>query len=207
VLAVAAVPPSAPPDEIRRRADEVFRRPEFDTRGPSPTSWLARQLRDFFVWLGGLHANAPILFWVLLVGCLVALTALIVLIVFQVRSVFTAEGRRTDDRAARDARRLHLSENHRVEADRRAAAGDYTEAVRHLFLSLVYRFDERGRVSFQKAYTNREYLNLFRDRPQVRDFLRVFVDILDEHWYGQRPCERTQYESSLTVYERLAAAT
>ena len=52
-----------------------------------------------------------------------------------------------------------LSIGYREEAARRAEAGDYTEAVRFLFLSLVYRFDERGRVSLHKDCTNREYLD------------------------------------------------
>ena len=165
MLAVAAAPLASSPEGIRRAADGVFQRPEFgEFRGRQPTSWFVRQVREFFAWLGSLHAISPGLFWLLLIGCLVALVALIAVIVFQVLSVFSMAGRRAGNAAARDARRLHLSGGYRDEADRRAAAGDYTEAIRHLFLSLVYRFDERGRVSFQKAYTNREYLDLLDDR-------------------------------------------
>lgn len=205
MLAIAAAPPALDPDKIRRAAEGVFQRPEFASEGPAAQSWLARQLGVFFAWLGSLHAISPILFWVLLTGCLVALAALVALIVFQVFSVFDVAGRRAGSAAARDVRRLHLSDGYRDEADRLAAAGDYTEAIRHLFLSLVYRFDERGRVSFQKAYTNREYLDLLGDRVPAREALRVMVDILDEHWYGQRRCQQSQYETCLAIYNRLAA--
>jgi hypothetical protein len=134
----------------------------------------------------------------------VALALIIWLIVWQARTVFAGGG---GAKAAADAEeRKRLSAAYRDEADRRAAAGDYTEAVRYLFLSLVYRLDERGRVGFQKAYTNREYLDLLGDRVPARDGLRVLVDALDDHWYGQRPCGRPEYDECRAVYDRLAAA-
>ena len=77
--------------------------------------------------------------------------------------------------------------------------------MRFLFLSLVYRFDEAGRVSFRKAYTNREYLELSADRADVRAALRVMVDVLDDHWYGQTPCGRGRYDECRAGYDRLAA--
>ena len=203
LLAVAAGPPDPGPDQIRQMAGEVFRRPEFNTDSNHAT-WLTRLLRDFLAWLGDLHGSFPVLYWALLVGCLLALAALIVLIVLQVRSAFTRSDREYNGASLR-AQRMELSENHRAEANRQAALGDYTEAVRHLFLSLVFRFDERGRVSFQKAYTNREYLDLLRDRPAVRNGLQVLVDSLDEYWYGQRSCEREQYDACRAVYDRLAS--
>jgi hypothetical protein len=204
--AAAGAQPSPPADAVRGKTAEVFDRPEFRPDKPGPGNWLLRQLRDFFLWLGSLHEGSPLLFWLILVGCLVALAALLVLMAYQIRSAFGGGGR--DRAAARDAaaQRIRLSTAHKAEADRRAAAGDYTEAVRFLFLSLVYRLDERGRVSFHKEYTNREYLELVGERLHVRDALRVLVDALDDHWYAQRPCGRERYEACLAVYDRLLAA-
>jgi len=203
LLAVAAGPPDPGPEQIRQMAGEVFRRPEFKTESTRET-WLTRLMRDLLAWLGGLHDNFPVLYWALLVGCLLALAALIVLVVLRVRSAFTRSDREYNDTSLR-AQRLERSENHRAEANRQAALGDYTEAVRHLFLSLVFRLDERGRVSFQKAYTNREYLELLRDGPAVRNGLQILVDSLDEYWYGQRPCEREQYDACRAAFDRLAS--
>lgn len=197
--------PSPSPDDVRRVRDEVFRRPEFDGGGPS-WAWLLRPLREFFSWLGGLYDASPVLFWAILIGCLVALAALLVLIGLQVRSAFVADGPRRDRPGEGEARRLRLSDEFRAEADRRAGEGDFTEAVRFLFLALVYRLDERGRVGFDKAYTNREYLALVGDRLPARDGLRVLVDALDDYWYGQRACGPDNYRACLAVYDRLAAA-
>ncbi|HEX4608532.1 MAG TPA: DUF4129 domain-containing protein, partial [Urbifossiella sp.] len=183
--------------EVREKAAEVFARTEFRSAG---LSWM----RDFFAWLGSLHEVAPALFWLLLIGCVLLLIALVTHIALQLRWAFTA-GR--DGRAGADAHeeRVRRSAAYRLEAGRRAEAGDYTEAVRFLFLSLVYRFDERGRVSFRKAYTNREYLDLVGGRADVRAALGVMVDVLDDHWYGQTPCGRPRYDDCLAVYDRLAA--
>jgi uncharacterized membrane protein len=209
VVAILAIPswacamPSPRPDDIRRTAHEVFQRPEFqDSDQPASGSWFLRQIAAFFRWLGGLYDGARGLFWLVLIGCIVLLIIMIALIVFQVRLAFTVGGKRRREDSAR-AGRLLLSGQCRAAADERAAAGDFTEAVRYLFLALVYRFDERGRVGFHKEYTNREYLDLISD--SVRDDLRLLVDVLDNHWYGQRPSRRQQYDECLAVYERLAA--
>lgn len=198
---MAAAPPA---DDVRAAAGRVFARPEFRPSEPGAGTWLVRQLAAFMRWLGTLYDASPALFWLLLVGCLVALALMLVLIGFQLRTVFAGGGR--GRRAAADrAERVRRSAEYQAEADRRAAAGDFTEAVRFLFLALVYRFDERGRVNFQTAYTNREYLDLLADRADIRDALRLLVDTLDDHWYGQRPCERPQYDRCRAVFDRLAA--
>lgn len=202
----AGAQPSPSADAVRGKRAEVFSRPEFRPNEPGPGSWLWRQLRDFFVWLGSLYDGNPILFWVMLVGCLVALVALLALMAYQISSVFARGGRGGAAARGDAAARVRLSAQHRAEADRRAAAGDYTEAVRYLFLSLIYRLDERGRVNLHKDYTNREYLELVGDRTRVRDALRVMVDTLDDHWYAQRPCDRERYEACLAIYDRLVAA-
>jgi hypothetical protein len=208
VWAVLAIPsaasalPSPRPDDIHRTSREVFQRPEFqDSDQPNAGSWIARQIASFFRWLGGLYDGARALFWLILLGCIVLLIGMVALIVFQVRGAFAVGGKRRRQDMVRAGRYLR-SAQFRVSADERAAAGDFTEAVRFLFLALVYRFDERGRISFHKEYTNREYLDLMSD--SVRDALRLLVDVLDDHWYGQRPSGRQQYESCLAVYEQLA---
>lgn len=196
--------PVPPSDTIKQKTEEVFKRPEFQPTSSSSNSWLFRQIVAFFKWLGSLHEAAPVLFWLILISCLALLVGMIVLIVLQIRSAFVI-GEKTRRESAAHAKRVWLSANYRAESDRRAEGGDYTEAIRFLFLALVYRFDERGRVSLHKEYTNREYLDLMSSRRNVRGDLQLLVDILDDHWYGQRPCQRQQYEACLAVYERLAA--
>ena len=202
-----AAQPSPSPDIIRHTNEEILERPEFQLQRSGKGNWLLRKLGELMDWLGGLAETAPVLFWLLLIICIGALIAVVILIVLQFRAVFTRSYRDRSASAQAAAQRRGLAATYRREAEQRASAGDYTEAVRYLFLSLVYRLDERGRVSLHQAYTNREYLELLGDRLPVRDSLRIIVDTLDDHWYGLRPCDCSQYEACLAVYERIAALT
>ena len=189
-------------DQVHSKIGEILSRSDF---APRTDDWL-RHVLDlldrFFKWLGTLYDNSPPLFWTLLIGCLLVLALLIWHIVWTVRKAFFGSRGSALDSAAADERR-RLSSECRAEATRQAGLGQFTEAIRFLFLALVYRFDESGRVSFQRARTNREYLSIFADQPDLYDKLRVFVDILDMHWYGQQPASLQQYESCEELFTRL----
>jgi hypothetical protein len=197
---VLAAAPHPDGEAIHQHLQRVLSRPEF--RPGSDLSWLPRALAGVFAWLGSLYGTAPVLFWLLLIGCVLLLGLVVFHLGWTIRrmlAVAPAEG--AGARTA--AERARLSQAYRQEALERAGHGEFTEAIRFLFLSLVYRFDEEGRLLFQQACTNREYLALFADRPQVDQDLRVFVDVLDANWYGQRPTERQRYEECLALYDRL----
>ncbi len=200
----AAMPPHPPPAEVNQALQKVLARPEF---APSHElglpAWLLKHLDALFRWLGGLYDTAPTLFWLLIVGCLILLVLLLTHIVWTVRSAFFVATRGAAPGRNGEKHRI-LSEAYRDEARQQAARGDFTEAIRFLFLSLVFRLDERGSVSYQKAYTNREYLALFADRPQMHAVLKVFVDALDQHWYGRIPTDRQLYDACLGLFESLA---
>jgi hypothetical protein len=192
--------PHADPDEARRRLHDILSRAEFSQARADPLV-IVRLLRDLFEWLGGLSETAPVLFWVMvvsLVGVLVLLLAHITWTVRRALDLRAAGG----DAAAAEQRAL-LSRTYEQEARSRADRGERTEAVRFLFLALIYRFDEQGRVPLRQALTNREYLAAFADRPAVVHDLTVFVDTLDDNWYGQRPTDAGQYQRCLALYESL----
>lgn len=197
--------PQPTDDQVRRQLEDVFNRPEFSPRDEAFwVRWFLNGLRHFFEWLGGLYTSAPVLFWMLLAGCLTLLILLLTHITWTVRRVWFRSARSTQDEPS-GTERQRLSLRFRDEAAMRASQADFTEAIRCLFLSLVYRFDESGRDDFPQSSTNREYLARFADRPPVQERLSVFVDTLDDYWYGQRPTERRQYLDCLALYEQLAA--
>jgi hypothetical protein len=195
--------PKPTAEEIHAKLEDIFARPEFSPdRDNGWLEGLVKLLESLFAWLGGLHAAAPLLFWLLLLGTGALLVVLLGYITWSVRRALFAGGRRGADAQAREKRR-RLSGTYLEEAGRRAALEDFTEAVRFLFLALIYRFDETGRVNFQRSYTNREYLSLFQDNPPLEERLRVFVDVLDDHWYGQQPTAARQYQDCLALYKTI----
>lgn len=200
-LPAAAAAPEPGEPEIREKLEEVFSRPEFQPQ-EIRESFLERWISKFFAWLASLRGESPLLFTFLISTFIALLIALLVYLAWWARWSFSERGAAAGAVAAERRRQLSLA--CREEAEHRAALGEYTEAIRHLFLSLVYRFDESGRVSFLRAYTNREYLTLFHDRPTEQTTLTVFVDALDDHWYGQRPAERAEYDACVRLYEGLS---
>jgi hypothetical protein len=204
-LAWIAESPAVPPREIHDKVADIFSRPEFEpSRRPfSIWEFLLRHLDEFFKMLAGLSSAAPVLYWVLVVGLSLILILLLTHIAYTIYRVVTFSS--PDSIDARRAARLHRSSEYAALARSRADAGDYTEAIRHLFLALVFRFDERGRVVLRPAVTNREYLHQLGDQANVQRELAFFVDTLDDHWYGQRPAHAAQYEQCQSLYQRLVA--
>jgi hypothetical protein len=191
-----------PSDEvIRHQLDDILTRPEFKSR---EDFWLRvlRAIGSFVLWLAELHVRNPALYWVLIAACVVVLVLLVVHLIRTLRRVF-GFGSRLAPAEHPEEKRRRLSRAYWEEARSWAAQGEFTEAIRFLFLSLVYRYDESGKVSFRTAYTNREYLGLFADRLSIQSGLKVFVDTLDDHWYGQHPTDRERFESCLVLFERL----
>jgi hypothetical protein len=189
-------------DEIRKHLEEILTRPEFGAKVDDfwRRFWqtIAESLRN----LSGLQDTAPIVYWFLIAACLGLLALLVIHIVWSVRRILFVGAGGTESESSAETRG-RLSIGYRDEAHRQAAAGEYTEAIRFLFLSLVYRFDESGRVLFPRAYTNREYLSLFEGRVPMRSQLQVFVDALDEYWYGERTVAQEEYERCRLLYEQM----
>jgi hypothetical protein len=188
-------------EQVRHAVEKVYARPEFS---PSP-NWFnlfLEHLARYFRWLGELSSTNPVLFWILLLACIILLILLAAHIGWTIRRVFGSSASLADAEAA-SRQRERLSSHYWEEALRRAQESTFTEAIRCLFLSLVYRFDESGRVNFLRAYTNREYLSLFADRPEIHSALGLFVDTLDDCWYGQRPTDQGRYQECLALYEGL----
>ena len=191
----------AQPDEGRVRDElrEIFAQPEFNP-GSNKSEVNLRWLITFVDTIRSLRDVAPIVFWMIVFGCIALLVFLLARLAVTVRrAVFINRGGSAEEHA----QRLLISNRFRLEADQFAESGDLTAAVRSLFLSLVFAFDENGRFSFQRSLTNREYLREFVNHPALGTSLNTFVDILDDNWYGERPTSDEKYRECRVLYDRL----
>lgn len=192
---------AASKDEIQRKTDEVFSRPEFHPPEPSNLRWFFDAIFGLFQWLATLSDERPTLFVILLIVSLIVLALLLGHITWTVYRVFYVGRRAATPSVLAEQRRQ--ARRFREEATTAAAAGDYTAAVRLLFLSLLYAFEERGSLLLRPALTNREYLATIGDRRELRRDLAVFVDLLDDNWYGQQATTREQYDDCEALYSTL----
>jgi hypothetical protein len=189
-------------DAIHSTLEKIFARDEFQDK---PKRWpdLALEwFRDFFRWLGTLYEHSNWLFWVLLILSLAVLCFLLWHIASTVYRVFYHEHSR---RGAKDHSQLRrqLSMQYLHDAEQHAIAREYTEAIRHLFLSLVYFYDEKDEFIFRPALTNHEYLQGFIRQAALHQELSRFVQTLDDRWYGMRPCSEIDYQDYRTAYDHL----
>jgi hypothetical protein len=104
----------------------------------------------------------------------------------RVASPFAAEAGWTADQA-------------RAAAEAAAGAQDYRKAIRHRYLATLLALDEAGRVRFDPALTNHEYLQ--RAPAPLRDPLQPLVGIFERLWYGGFPATAEDYHA----YQVLAA--
>jgi len=89
------------------------RSPEFRTQPAE--SWLIAFLKRVFAWLGALPETSPVLYWLILVGCVVLLVLIVAHMVWTVHQAFFVARRPTRPEQEAQARR-QTSAAHREEA-------------------------------------------------------------------------------------------
>lgn len=192
--------------------EQVLARPEFN---PQPSLWqqLRRWLRDWLDWLfpqrtpgasTGLAAlMAELITWAL---ALVGAVMLALLLSYWLQGllgtfVADAEARRRLD-AGED---LPLTADAaRSEANRQAQIGNFREAVRHLYLSMLLTLEEKGTIRYDRSLTNREVLAQIQRDDSVRAHLQPVVDTFDDVWYGVHEPDRTTFDGYQSEIDRLS---
>jgi len=148
--------------------------------------WVQDLLRRLLDWMRALSfsVNAPDLSQVWAIG----LSALLVVLLFG--AVWALRRSIVHDRLAasrRSAFEATNADDALSRADAFAAAGDYRQAVRLLYLGTLLVLDEKGALRYDRALTNREYLARLRGRPELGSALASVVDVFDRVWYGEQP--------------------
>lgn len=182
--------PQHDPDEVRRRADEILSRPEYqwDDASQSPidrlAEWIAEQLSRVTGSFGG-GGTLPV--WV---GYLVlALLVLLVLaIVYRVR-----RNLRRDPRApAADGAVVVSEADERVdwaaEADRHEAAGRWRDGLRCRYRALVGELAGRQAIPDLVGRTSGELARDVRAAcPPAAPAFAAATDLFERAWYGGEP--------------------
>jgi hypothetical protein len=86
-----------------------------------------------------------------------------------------------------------------------ARVGDYRSAVRLLYLSALLWLDERGMLRYDRALTNREYLERLGDNTALRARLSPIIETFDRVWYGYAPIDEAAFADYRRQVEELRA--
>jgi hypothetical protein len=193
---------------------DVLARDEFGTReddpDPSPWnrfwSWVWTQLQRALTWIGQGGEGSGNAGWALL-ELLFAATAvgaiggLIYWVTRAVRRQMAPEVIAIDAGAPEARLSSFLA---RGEAERLLHEGQFRAALRMLYLATLLRWEEAGRLRFDRSLTNREVLDQAATRGDTRlvDRLTPLVDRFDRIWYGDLTCSADDYHSFARLAER-----
>jgi hypothetical protein len=194
--------------------DEVLARDEFqpepeEDESPSIMSrilgWVNRQVESFFNWLddilGGQGGEGSAASFVM---AMVGVLAIVGIVAFAVRSVRQSMTPGVTRLAEGHAEDHYTSAQARAEADRLFASGEYRAALRLLYLATLIRWEEAGRLRFDRSLTNREVVGrvTLQGDAALLEQLSPLVDRFDRVWYGGAPCTSADYTSFAALAER-----
>lgn len=202
--------PMPDPEMIRRTAEEVLRRPEFQLE-PRPDSgatvldWLLRILHWVLMpiqWLIDAFSFLPFPLAVMVVVALVAIVIVLVLhITYTIVMAVTGSGsKRGVGAAVRETiRDPSILERQASEA---VARGDFITGIRLLFAACLLRLETAEKRPFRPGTTNREHLRRRKDSPLFEP-LKRFVDTIETRWYGEGACGPDDFEACRAAYTRI----
>lgn len=197
--------PYAPADATAR-LNEMLRRPPFlqEERAPSLLGmildWLYPFIERFLGLFGRGSGNSASAFgWLATIGGTIVIIALLIYVVLHLRRGLVNEAR-----AAANDPEAHLTAH---TASEQAAAlardGDYRTGVRYMYLSALLWLDERDVLRYDRALTNREYLEHLRDNNELRSRLLPIVETFDRVWYGYAQLDAQSFEAYRQQVEAL----
>ncbi|GAB4192208.1 MAG: DUF4129 domain-containing protein [Roseiflexaceae bacterium] len=202
-----AQPGSSAPGDAQERLKQILNNPPFGRPAESGPNWLS----EFFDWLGRVierlfeplgrvpPGTGNVVAWIIAIigGLLVA--GVVIYLVLGVRRNMVSEVRAdAEDPEANLTARTALDQ-----AGDMAREGDYRTAVRYLYLSALLWLDERGMLRYDRALTNREYLEQVRDNPDLRARLAPIVETFDRVWYGHTPLDAGSFAAYRAQVEAL----
>lgn len=207
IINALAQPASAAPADALARLNTILDNPPFGEQ-PTDTSWW----RDFFSWIGRVldtllrpvgtvasGSGGTAAAWIVgSIGVLLLVGVIVYLLLGLRRSLIGGTQTRDADPEAHLTARSALDQASDI-----ARSGDHRTAMRYLYLSALLWLDERDMLRYDRALTNREYLDRVREHPALRDRLTPIVDTFDRVWYGHAPLDDAAFAAYRAQVEAL----
>jgi hypothetical protein len=202
-----AQPPGAAPADSIERLRHILSAPPYARSEASPPpawmtdllSWLGRLIERLLSPLGSLPSGTgSSLAWAIAAVGILLVLGVILSLALRLRRGLVGEAARPEE-----AEEVLTAREAIDQAGELARGGDYRAAVRYLYLAALLRLDERGMLRYDRALTNREYLDRTRDNPALRAALTPIVETFDTVWYGHVALTRDDFESFRDQVERL----
>jgi hypothetical protein len=207
IIDALAQPPSTAPADARERLRQMLDQPPFKRPDPPQApawlrdfgDWLVRVLERLFEPLGRISpTGGRTAAWAIaVIGGLLLIGVLVYLLRGLRRGMVAGARADEDDPEANLTAKTALDQ-----AGGLARGGNYRSAVRYLYISALLWLDERDILRYDRALTNREYLERVRDNPVLLERMAPIVETFDRVWYGHLPIDA----ESFAAYEQQVEA-
>jgi hypothetical protein len=132
--------------------------------------------------------------WVV-AAAIIVVAAIAVFLLLRMLSGLELRGKRQEEGPGRVEKPKSAGEL-MAEADKAAASGDFREAIRLRFRSMLRQLE----IPWSAVQTNTQVVRgLSKEHPTVRGPLQNLVDCFEDAWYGCRSCGRTDYELAVQL--------
>jgi len=85
-----------------------------------------------------------------------------------------------------------------------ADKGDYRQAIRLLYISMLLRFNEDNIIKIDKSKTNKQYLiEMQINGFEKYDLVTEFTEIFNRCWYGNRNLQKEKFDYWFGNYTKL----
>ncbi|MBX7223632.1 MAG: DUF4129 domain-containing protein [Blastocatellia bacterium] len=87
-----------------------------------------------------------------------------------------------------------------------ARKGEFRQAIRKVYIALLFEMDQREVIRIEPGLTNREYLNAVRRQTRLYPPMSDMTNRFDEVWYGQMTSSQDDYQQFLVKYREALGA-
>ena len=187
-------------DQARKTLEQILNSPEFTH---ARRLW---ELRDFFRRLLQRLPDYNLSldgtgFWL----ALIVVVAGVLLFIYLLRMVMPFFGFMTTDLQDKGTRKESYVRPTPAallaEAETKALQGDFRNALRHMYLSLLIEMDNRSVIAYTPAKTNYEYLGeISKNADALKGPFRAMVNLFEYTWYGLQNCAREDFQKGRELY-------
>jgi len=181
--------------------EEILDREEFNVQEPKASFWL-RQLERFLNylpaaprWLGA------VLEWLFYPAALFLILLVLVLIAKRFRRLPL---RKQDYSVSIEPQNLADPESMKIEAYEWSQKGDYRQAIRCLFLSLLLYLDKIGLLTYDQGKTNGQYLSeAHKGMANEAENFAFLILLFERKWYGMEESSEQDFHQYKQTFASL----
>lgn len=183
-----------------KELEQILNTKEFSGQDLEP-SWLSRWLENLLGRLpGGTRWLGVLLEWLFYLAAVIAIISLCVFIAMRLRRFPSIKTGRYTPVESGD----NDPETAKAKAHEYFQSGEYRQAIRHLYLSLLLNLDRAGLVTYDVAKTNGEYESEVRASMSGKaESFHLLTRFFERKWYGMEESNAMDFQQCEETFAEL----